>query len=170
MKFKTVYKKGNKYLAKIIFDDVGEKWCSTTSAVLTYAQKNFEEDEEVDVEYTVKNGQYFVSKIKKLGESGGSKKSTSSKSESSEETPTCEDCGAELKDGKYKKCYTCNKKNPVKTKSSYSGKDNIAIQKESVLRSCCEALKVMTGQIDEIGTVGDLLETLYDRMYKKLFG
>jgi len=26
----------------------------------------------------------------------------------------CEDCGAKLKDGKYKKCYTCNKKNPVK--------------------------------------------------------
>jgi len=27
----------------------------------------------------------------------------------------CEDCGKELKDGKYKKCFMCNKKNPPKT-------------------------------------------------------
>jgi len=27
--------------------------------------------------------------------------------------PTCEDCGKALKDDKFKKCYMCNKKNPV---------------------------------------------------------
>lgn len=29
----------------------------------------------------------------------------------------CEDCGKELKDGKYTKCFTCNKKSPAKTTS-----------------------------------------------------
>jgi len=114
MIYKTIFKKGNKYLAKIVFDDVGEKWASTTQAVFNFAQKNFEDGEEVDVEYTVKNGQYSVSKIKKVG--SGSKKTEPTPEETAEFT--CEDCGATLKDGKYKKCYTCNKKNPSKKETS----------------------------------------------------
>jgi len=39
----------------------------------------------------------------------------------------CEDCGAKLKDGKYKKCFACNKKNP----SKFSGKGKSAVYVDS---------------------------------------
>jgi len=168
MIYKTVFKRGSKYLAKIIFDDVGEKWCSTTSAVYTFAQKSFEEDEQVDVEYTVKNGQYSVSKIKKVG--GGSTKTEAPTSESKTGQYKCEDCGTELKDGKYKKCYTCNQKNPVKTEKSSYGSNNLAIQKESVMHSACIAVRTLSGLVQDPKTLWDAVEYLYDKAYKKLFG
>ena len=197
MIYKTVYKKGNKFLAKIIFDDVGEKWCSTTSAVYNFAQKNFEEDEEVDVEYSVKNGQYSVSKIMKVG--GGSKK-TEKKEEETMSKFACEDCGATLKEGKYKKCYTCNKKTPSKPKTegytcsdcgaplkdnkyekcytcnqknpvaSKKGTTDEAIRKEAVLKASCDAVKTLAGFVQDPDTLANIVESLYDRLYKKLFG
>lgn len=115
MIFKHICKKANKYLAKIEVDGK-DKWFTVTQAVYNFATKNFEEGSEVDVQYTTKNGQYFATKIMTAG----------SGEEKVEEVPeetidyVCEDCGAELKNGKYKKCYTCNKKNPSKRKTSAS--------------------------------------------------
>lgn len=60
----------------------------------------FNEGDEVSVEYTKKGTMKLVTKITKIGGS-----------EQKQETGyKCEDCGADLKDNKYKKCYTCNQK------------------------------------------------------------
>lgn len=167
MLFKTVFKKGDKYLAKIIFDDVGEKWASTTKAVFDFAKKSFKEDEKVDVEYTVKNGQYSVSKIKKPGTGGGSKK-TEAKEEKKNTTAEykCEECGAKLKDDKYKKCYTCNQKNPEKTSVSKSTGESIKDQ--VTLKVVVEALKILTGQVSDPDTIFAMIETGYKRLRKLL--
>jgi len=112
-KFLHTCKKGNKYLTKIIFKEgEGEKWATTSEAVYNWAKKNFKEDDEVDVDYNIKNGQYFVTKITKPG------RGTSNTTPEHASEFVCEDCGKALKDGKYKKCYNCNKKSPAKSTGS----------------------------------------------------
>ena len=164
--FKVVCKRGGKYLAKITFEGE-DKWFTATQAVYNYAQKNFEEGDDVDIEYNTKNGQYFVTKIMKAG--SGTKKSETSESTSSDKL-TCSVCGKELKNDKYDKCYECNQKARKSSGSSKSyGKDSEAIKKESVLHSCAIAVGALAGQIDP-NSLSDYLESLYDKMYKKLFG
>jgi len=171
MTFKVVCKRGGKFLAKITFEGE-DKWFTATKAVYNYAQKNFEEGDDVDIEYNTKNGQYFVTKIMKTG---SGTKSTSTPEEPKEEGKYyCEDCGKELKDGKYKKCYACNKKNPTKKapKGSYNNPTDTEATRRSklaVLGSCATAITALAGQVDA-NALGDVLESLYDKMYKKLFG
>lgn len=177
MLFKTVFKKGKKILVKIALDDGNEVWANTTLAVYNWAKKTYEDGDEVDVEYTKKNGQYFVKRISEPGK-GGEKKTTSPETDDF----TCEDCGATLKDAKYKKCYKCNKKNPTKPKSGSPDYKNGAPygsllpeeatrrNKLATLSSACDAIKVMTGQVGDVGALGEMVVELYEKLYKKLFG
>jgi len=181
MIFKVAYKKDNNMLVKIAgLDPVTEKkdkkdgtWANCSANVYNWAKKSFKEGEEVIVEYTEKNGQYNVTRITK---GSGDSVQTKAKNTSS---PTCADCGKELKDDKYSKCYTCNKKNPDKTtttskKKSYSKsyskspEDKEQIRRLSVLRAVAEAVQVMTGQINDIGVLGDMMEVLYNKFYQKV--
>lgn len=184
MVFKTVYEADGKTLVKLSgLADNDEKgtWANCTQAVYNYAKKTFKDGNEVDVEYTVKNGEYNVTRITKKGQGNGGGKGTKL------DTPyTCEDCGKTLKDGKYKKCYTCNKKNPTKsTGGSGSGKPDYAKgapygsllpveetrrNKLATLSSACEAIQVMTGQVADADTLADMILAVYDKLYKKLFG
>ena len=163
MVYKHICKKGNKFLAKIEMEGK-DKWFTVTQAVYNYATKNYEEGDEVDVHYTVKNGQYFATKITRPG--------TSKREETPEEKPefTCSDCGRELKDGKYDKCYNCNKKNPSKatTKSTYVPKDTESIKKQAVLKASVHAIQVMTGQINDVEALGEMVLALYDRFLAKI--
>lgn len=164
--FKIACKRGGKYLAKIEFEGK-DKWFTATKAVYTYASKNFEEGQDVDIEYNVQNGQYFVTKIMNAG--SGTKSTSAPETKVSDGKPTCEDCGKELKDSKYTKCYECNQKARKSSGGKTYGKDSVAIQKESVLHSCAIAVGALAGLVDP-NNIGDVLESLYDRMYKKLFG
>lgn len=67
MKFLTAYKKANKYLIKMGFDNGEEKWGVTDVKVYNYAKHNFEQGDEAKFEYTTKEGQYFITKIIKEG-------------------------------------------------------------------------------------------------------
>ena len=169
MKFLVAWEKGKKKLLKIELDDKQQVWAETSVAVFNYAKNNFAEGEEAGFEYTEKNGQYKVTRINKNGES---KKVTSSPTETSEYV--CEDCGTKLKEGKYKKCYTCNKKNPTKTKSSSKKYGDLSTEEQNrrasltAMASACEAIKVLTGQITDVETIATMVETLYERFYKKL--
>ena len=163
MLFKTVFKKGEKILVKIALDNGNEVWATTTQAVYNWAKKNFEDGDEVDVEYTLKNGEYFVKRISAQGK--GSKKTTSTTNYSF----ICEDCGAELKDDKYKKCYTCNKKNSSsKSKSSRTDEVGKSIERQAMMKASCDAIKVMTGQVSDVGTLGDMIVELYEKLIKKI--
>ena len=86
--------------------------------------------------------------------------------------PTCEDCGKELKDDKYKKCYNCNKKTPSKKASGKYGDLSVPERnrraKLTALSSACEAIKVLTGQVSDVDTIGAMVEQLYDRFYTKI--
>jgi len=42
------------------------------------------------------------------------------------------------------------------------------IKRMSVLRAVAEAIQVMTGQISDINTLAQMIEQLYDRLYKKI--
>ena len=42
------------------------------------------------------------------------------------------------------------------------------IKRMSVLKATAEAIQVMTGQISDINTLSDMIEQLYDRLYKKI--
>jgi len=172
MIYKTVYKRDNKTLIKLSgLADGDEKgtWASCSIAVYNYAKKTFKDGDEVDAEYSIKDGEYNVTRVTAKG-----------KSSVKSDKPICIDCGKELKDSKYEKCYTCNKKNPSKktkttsTKGSSFGNptDEEATRRNKLatLSSVCEAINVMTGQVGDVDTLGEMIVTLYDKLYKKLFG
>jgi len=183
MIFKTAYKKGNKYLVKIVGLGTEEKgdWATTSEKVYNWAKKNFKEGDEVNAEYSEKNGSFFVSRI--TGGKGSSKKTEEPK----EETPefVCEECGKELKDGKYSKCYTCNQKSKTSTPatSSSSGKPDYGKgapygsllpeeaerrNKLSCLSCACEAVQVLQGHVSDAETIGEAVKELYNKFLKMI--
>lgn len=160
MIFKHVCKKGDKFLTKIVFKEgEKEKWATTSEAVYNWAKKNFKENDVVDAQYTVKNGQYFVSKIMKPGTGGNSNKSETTQPDKNEYT--CSDCGKELADNKYKKCYTCNKKNPSKTNYTKNTDTADAISRQNTNHATSRALIALQGQID-INNIYDVAEKLHE--------
>lgn len=134
MNFKLAWKKGNVIKLKIILDSGEETWADTTEAVYNFAKSNFTDGEECGFEYTEKDGKYNVSKIIKGG--------TSTKT-ATPETPkyTCVDCGKELKDDKYKKCYACNKKSPSTTTTNHTCSDCGKALKDDKYPKCYECNK-----------------------------
>lgn len=189
MIFKVAYKKEKNTLVKIAgLDPTTEAkdkkdgtWANCPANVYNWALKNYKEGDEVTVEYSANNGQYTVTRITKG--SGKSVKKTEAKKTSA---TTCADCGKELKDDKYDKCYTCNKKNPSKPKSSGgNGRPDYKTgapygsllpieetrrNKLATMSSACEAIHVMTGQVDNADTVADMIIVIYDKLYNKMFG
>ena len=104
MIFKVAYKKDNNTLVKIAGLDptteAKEKkdgtWANCSANVYNWAKKTYKEGDEVNVEYSVNNGQYNVTRITKG--SGDSKRIEEKVKTVS--APTCVDCGKELKERK----------------------------------------------------------------------
>lgn len=172
MRFLVAFKKEDKNLVKIDFGgDIGEKWATTTDAVYNFAKSNIKgsnrdtnfSGEEVTVEYKVNDGKYEVSRITKVAQSETTKKTKDTPTE-----PICKDCGATLKDAKYEKCYTCNKKNPVKKTYGKTPEEIESIKKQAVLKACCHAIQVLTGRIEDAQTLGDMIVELFDKLYAKI--
>ena len=177
MRLLVVYKKGDKYLLKIALDDGKEKWMETTSAVYNFAKNNLKghnqdtnyPGDEVDIQYTEKNGQHNVTRISKKGAN------TQTQTDSSPAKTggyTCEDCGKELKDDKYKKCYTCNKKNPTKkSENKYSdGKFRTPeqITKDEIGHMTARTMVSLQGHVNPNNVV-EVIKTIY-QTYVKLVG
>lgn len=170
------YKKdAKKHLMKVVIDGVNnddEIWAETTKAVHDFAKKNFEENEECGFEYEEVDGKYKISKILK----GKGTTKTAKKTETKKEAKyICEDCGKALKDGKYKKCYTCNQKNPVKkiskkTNSTGDFRSPEQITKDYLANSTAQvvngALVGMTGQLNP-NNAKEVTLLLMEEVYKK---
>ena len=217
MRFLFAFIKDGNNLVKIGMDDGKERWMTTSSAVYGFAKKALKGTDkttgyggdEVNVEYTEENGKYNCTRIEKVGGSSTpqqeapvttnnaefkcsecgkalkdgkytkcylcNKKSLSKPAQSSADGEyKCIDCGATLKDGKYKKCFTCNQKNPVKnatgTKAyTKSPEESEKIKRLSILSSVCRATSALAGLVD-INNIGEIIESLYDRLYKKISG
>lgn len=99
---KIIAKSRNGKMLKIGTDEKSAKWYFLSDKVVEFVKTGINKGDEVEIETTKKNGKYTVNFIKKASAT------TSQPQEPSNDVPTCEDCGKELKDAKYKKCYTCN--------------------------------------------------------------
>lgn len=141
-------------------------WATCTPAVKGYASTTFKAGDIVDVqsEPTGEVGLH-VTRISKAGQGGGVTTSTVSTT-----APTCEDCGKALKDAKYKKCYTCNKKNPSKSGGSYGKTPEVqeSIKRQAIGHMVSRTLIALTGQIDR-NSVTEVMEVLY-KHYQELVG
>jgi len=175
MKYLVAYKNDKgKFLVKMEFEAGKEKWATTSEAVVNYAKANFKASEDVDVEYTEKNGSYTVSRITKKGSAPVATKSTAPASETPKTTEyKCEDCGATLKDGKYKKCYPCNKKNPAPAKTTSGGgqRDVVgqSIEKQAMMKASAMAVgNAFVGQVNDVDTLADMIIKVYEKLLKKL--
>lgn len=152
MIFKTVFKRDNKHLVKLVGlepgDDKEGTWANTSVKVYNWAKSKYNEGDEVGVEYSKKNGQYFVTRI--TAPDGGSKETPPD--EPSKETP---------------------KNTATPPQSSYTGgykstKDAEAIKRQAILKACCNAVIVLQGHISDPETLGDAVLALYEKFYKKI--
>lgn len=128
IKGKIICKKSDNKAFKL-----GNDWYNVNDPVIPYLEK-INKGDEVVVTFEKKGVSRYVSKL-----------TTASAVETPKTEPTsatgfvCEDCGKELKDGKYKKCFVCNKKNPApkeKKNDSYNNPEKTAqIQRGNALNA-----------------------------------
>ena len=165
MKYLVAVKKNGKNLLRFE-DDKGNKiWAITTDAVVAYAKNNFKEGNECGLEYTIDdNDQYNVTRINKDSKSTKKVDSEVTKTQDTDK-PVCEDCGKKLKDAKYKKCYTCNQKNPVKSKTALSTQQSI--EKQNINNAVSRALISLQGHVD-VNNIGGIIDSLWKKFSSKL--
>ena len=175
MKYLVAYKNDKgKFLVKLEFVEGKEKWASTSEAVVNYAKANFKANEDVDADYTEKNGSYTVTRITKKGATPApvATANTAPASEVKTTEYKCEDCGATLKDGKYKKCYPCNKKNPAPKKESSGGQRDAvgqSIEKQAMMKASAMAVgSTFVGVVADAGTLADMIITVYRKLLAEL--
>lgn len=143
MIFKVAYKKGERTSIKVADGDK-DIWMGCPNKVYSWCKKAFKEGDEIDVEYTVKDGQYTASRVTKKGQGNGTKQT-----EVKETTGTTK----QTYSGSY-----MNRKHPEESKQ---------IRGLSILSSVCHAVQGLAGHIDP-NNVGEVIESLYDRFDKKL--
>ena len=171
MKFIKAWKKGKKYLIYIDLEDGSKKpkkWMETTQAVYNYAKNQFEEGDEIGITYAKENGQYNVSRVNKDGTV--KTETTTDEDEGPEEdddVKRCEDCGKELKDPKYDKCYTCNQKNPSKKSTEKSSERTDSIKMQTAYKVAGMSIQVFTGQIADLDVLKEQLDDIAEHVYKK---
>ena len=154
-----------KTMLKVVVDGQ-EKWATCTPQVLGFTKQAFKGGEEVDIqsEATGEVG-FHITRISKTGQGGG----TNPTSTESTTVPKCADCGKVLKDGKYKKCYECNQKNPVKkTDSDSNFRTTSQLRRDEIGHMVSRTLIALTGQIDR-NSVTEVMEVLYKK-YQELVG
>lgn len=87
---------------------MGDSWYNMNDNCIPYLEK-LNKGDEVVVEYIKKGVSRYVSKLIKAGEVVEQKTETTSFTGF-----VCEVCGKELKDGRFKKCFMCNKSGATK--------------------------------------------------------
>ena len=173
--FKVAFKKGKKHLLKI---DVGEgdpKWMNTTETVYNFAHENYEEGNEIGVDYEKKGNVFHVIRInkdgavneKKLSDEEDVKEETTAKKDTKKSDKfVCEDCGKEMTNGNYKKCYDCNQKNYGGKYSKKSPETQASIKMQTAYKCACMAIQVMTGQLD-LSTLKEQIDDIAEHIVAK---
>jgi hypothetical protein len=136
VKGKILAKKGDNKAFKL--DD--GSWYNLNDNVIPYLEK-MNKGDEIVVTFEKKGTSRYVSKLVRAG----AEARTTADPEPTQSTTgfACEDCGKELKDGRFKKCFVCNKKNPAPkketssvSKSSYDNPEKTAqIQRGNALNA-----------------------------------
>ena len=146
------------------------KWTTCSQAVKDYASQNFKSGDVVHVQYEDgENNMLHVTKIEAgAGQDVKKGASTATPDTSASGKPTCADCGKELKDAKYKKCYVCNKKNPSKSGGGSYGKTpevQESIKRQAIMHATSRALIALQGHLDP-----NNIEAVAESLYKKFQG
>jgi len=159
--------------AKGVLLEGRENWFSVNPTYLTEDSVSLAEIEkgmDIEVTYTKKGVFYNVSKILVVVTA-----KVTSKTEVRESGTSfvCTDCGKALKDGKYKKCFMCNKKAPTQTqvveesetgkeketwkpKSNYGSPEDVVGKEVGCAANCAAQIMSGTGQL---GDTESILET-----------
>lgn len=148
-----------------------EGWFNASDSVVPYLEK-INKGEEVTVVFEKKGVKKEVIKITKI--SNVVEKNTPEPEE--KESPTgfvCEECGAALKDGKYKKCYPCNKKTPAQkegkkswVKTSYDNPEKTAqIQRGNALNAAADLL---SGRQEDPETLAEMTLVVAEKLLEWL--
>ena len=101
MRLVKIGKNPNQPMLQVDIPEGTGTWAFCSSQVQDYANKTLQLGDEVELTYTFANGRCDVTFIKKAGQQANT----------ANQQPTgfqCTECGASLKDGRFKKCYTCN--------------------------------------------------------------
>lgn len=141
-----------KRMIKVYTDDTDKTgtWYSCSDAVYGFVDKNFKEGDSV----ALQTDKDIVVKVTK-GEGAVQETQTTPKF-------VCEDCGKELKDDKYKKCYTCNKKAPkTSTGGAYKSPEvQESIRKQAIGNMTSRSLISLQGQVD-VNAIHEVIKALY---------
>ena len=138
--------------------DGQEGWFNASDSVKPFLAK-IEKGAEVVVTYEKKGVAMIVSKIVSATSASIAEKPKETVVDNplakSPGTPVCEDCGIELKDDKYKKCYRCGKKAyKGKESKSYDNPEKTAqIQRGNALNA---AASVLSGRPEDPDTLGEM--------------
>jgi len=108
---KIIAKSRNGKMLKIGTDEKDATWYFLAESVVKFVETGIKIGDEVTIKYNQSGGKATINYITKG--KGESQQSKPASTETKSTGFTCEECGAELKDGKYKKCYTCNQKKKV---------------------------------------------------------
>lgn len=95
-----------------------ENWFNTEGDTVMAELAKYEKGDTVTLQYTKKGIKQSVTGITSPAAVKPAAQAPATTSEF-----VCEDCGAKLKDGKYKKCYPCNKKGGSGTGKTYAKKE-----------------------------------------------
>ena len=144
VKGKILAKKGDNKAFKL--DD--GNWYNLNDPVIPYLEK-MNKGDEIVVTFEKKGVSRYVSKLTSANAVETSKTTEPEPAKSSTGF-ACEICGKELKDGKFKKCFVCNKKNPspktgkTEYKSNYGSPEDIAGKERG--NALASASRVASGQ------------------------
>lgn len=175
MRFLFAFVKDGNNLVKIGMDDGKERWMTCSKIVYGFVKKALKgtdketgyEGDEVKVTYTNVDGKYNCTRIEKVGGTPTSQRETTTDGK-----PKCTDCGKELKDNKYSKCYLCNKKNPVKSTGTktYTKSPEVqeSIKRQAIGHMTSRTMIALQGHIDP-NNVHEIAESIYNT-YVRLVG
>jgi methionyl-tRNA synthetase len=119
------------------FKGSDDSWYNLNDNVVPYLEK-MNKGDKIVIEYTKKGVSRYVSKLTSA-DIAETPKTTEPEPTKSSTGFACEVCGKELKDGRFKKCFVCNKKNPTprtEKKSYYDSPEKTAqIQRGNALNA-----------------------------------
>jgi len=162
---KVIAKSRNGKMLKIGEDEKSAKWYFLADPVIKFVEGNIEVGSEVTIKYEQSGGKSIITYITK-GEG------ISTETPPKDSKPTCEICGKELKDSKYKKCYSCqylnkneeNSNTPTEYIDTSISKDEL-IKREAVAHATSRVMIGLQGHINP-NNVSTIYTTVYNIILK----
>jgi len=146
----------NGKMLKLGNDDKSAKWYFLSNKVVDFVKGNIKVGEEVSIQYDENGGKYTINYITKG-------KEEPKQTIKSEPQYKCKECGTPLKDGKYEKCYECNKKElQITNNLTKSTSTNESIKRQAIGHMTSRTLSALQGPINP-----DNEEIIVEKIYKK---